>query len=159
MGRPRRVEQVIAQRGIDYDVVAHPQASKGLPGAAIPGERLAKSVVLGDEQGYVMAVLPATHHVRLRRISRELNRNLRLAREHEVAALFDDIEPGAIPPVGFAYGLPTVIDDRLTTQPDVYIEAGDNERLIHLDQRAFTALMQQARRGRFGHRVRASPRA
>src|SRR5581483_1866835 len=118
----------------------------------VPGDRLAKSVVLQDDSGYVMAVLPSTHHVRLGKLSRELNRNLRLATEDELAALFADCERGAVPAVGLAYGMTTIVDDSLEEQPEIYFEAGDHEQLVHMSRDAFMALMESAGHARFGRR-------
>ena len=120
----------------------------------MPGDRLAKSVVLQDEEGYLMAVLPSTRHVRLGRLGRELSRRFRLATEEEIGALFEGCERGAIPPLGSAYGLDTIIDDSLTEQPEIYFEAGDHERLIRVSREQFMRLMEQAGHGHFGHHGR-----
>jgi Ala-tRNA(Pro) deacylase len=63
--------------------------------------------------------------------------------------LFADCELGAIPPMGRAYGMETIVDDSLAEQPDVYFEAGDHVSLIHVNAMAFQRLMAGARHGRF----------
>ncbi len=145
------LRRVLERAGVPYEVLPHPRTATSLEtaeAAHIPGDRLAKSVVLEDEEGrYVLAVIPATHRLRLGRVSRALQRRLGLATEPELAGLFRDCEPGAVPPVGEAYGLPTVVDDSLLEQPEVYIEAGDHEDVVHLSREAFQALMQHARHG------------
>jgi Ala-tRNA(Pro) deacylase len=162
MATAATVENYMAQRGIRYDVMTHPHSHSSMETAElahVPGDRLAKSVILEDEDGYVMAVLPSTHHVRLGKLGRELNRRLRLATEEQLAALFGDCEKGAIPPVGLAYGMTTIVDESLAEQPDIWFEAGDHEKLIHMNREAFTALMEHASRARFGHRVWSGHRA
>ena len=99
-----------------YDVLTHPHtATSGESAQAshVPGTRLAKSVVLEDERGYVMVVLPASRHVDLGELHRQLNRDLGLATETELGTLFSDCEIGALPAIGPAYGLETVIDDAI----------------------------------------------
>ena len=118
----------------------------------VPGDRLAKSVVLEDDDGLVMAVLPSTFHIKLGRLSRQLDRKLRLASESDLPALFGDCELGAIPAVGPAYGMLTVIDKNLGAQPEIYFEAGDHEELIHMKQEEFTILMHDAVDGGFAAR-------
>jgi Ala-tRNA(Pro) deacylase len=86
-------------------------------------------------------------------LSRELNRKLRLATEKELPTLFGDCELGAIPPVGLAYGMTTVIDDSLTDQPEIYFEAGDHEKLIRMNREDFMALMGHAGHARFAARM------
>ena len=72
---------------------------------------------------------------------------LGLAVEQDVAELFRDCDPGAIPPLGAAYGVKTLVDDSLVNQPDVYFEAGDHEDLIHVDHAQFSELMSGAEHG------------
>jgi Ala-tRNA(Pro) deacylase len=152
-----KLEEYISGHGIEYDVVSHPHSHNSMQTAElaqIPGDRLAKSVVLEDSDGFVVAVLPSTSHVKLGKLSRELNRKLRLATEGELPGLFADCELGAIPPVGLAYGVTTIIDDSLAAQPEIYFEAGDHERLIHMKRDQFTTLMEHAGHAKFSHRKR-----
>jgi Ala-tRNA(Pro) deacylase len=77
----------MVQHGVKYDVVTHPHSRSSMETAQlahVPGDRLAKSVVLEDDEGFVMAVLPSTCHIMLGRLSKELNRKLRLATENEL---------------------------------------------------------------------------
>jgi Ala-tRNA(Pro) deacylase len=151
-----KVEHYLQQRGIPYDVIAHAHSHNSMESAQfahVPGDCLAKSVVLEDDDGFVMAVLPSTCHVRLGQLSRDLNRHLRLATESSLTALFGDCDLGAIPPVGLAYGMPTVIDDSLAERPEIYFEAGDHEQLIRTSREAFLALMDHAGRARFAARM------
>jgi Ala-tRNA(Pro) deacylase len=150
------LESYITQRGIPYDVISHAHSHSSAQTAElahVPGDRLAKSVILEDDDGYVMAVLPATCHVKLGRLSRELNRNLRLATETTLPALFGDCELGAIPPVGLAYGVSTIVDDGIARQPEVYFEAGDHEKLIRMSREDFRLLMDRAARAQFAARA------
>lgn len=150
-----RLQDYMSNRGLRYDVLTHPHSHNSMQTAElahIPGDSLAKSVILEDDKGYLMAVLPSTEHVRLGQLGRELNARLRLATEADVARLFDDCEPGAIPPIGMVYGLRVMVDDRLSEQEEIYFEAGDHERLIQVSREDFLAMTADAGRGRFGER-------
>ena len=150
-----KVVDYMAQRGIKYDVVTHEHSRNSIETALlahIPGDRLAKSVVLEDDDGFVMAVLPSTCHIKLGRLSRQLDRKLRLASEGDLSSLFADCELGAIPAVGAAYGMRTIVDNSLGKQPDIYFEAGDHEELIHMRQEEFTFLMHDAGHAAFAAR-------
>ena len=143
-------------QGVRYEVMTHPHTATSMETAAaahVPGDELAKAVILEDDDGYVMAVVPATHHVRLGKLRGQLGRNLRLALERDFSAVFSDCEAGAIPPLGMAYGMPTLVDDSLSEQPDVYLEAGDHEGLIHLNGSAFQGLLATAQHGRFSSHI------
>jgi len=157
MAIPHTVESYITERGIPYEAISHAHSHSSAQTAElahVPGDRLAKSVILEDDDGYVMAVLPSTCHIKLGRLSRELNRRgLRLATEKTLPDLFGDCELGAIPPVGLAYGMSTIVDDDIAQQPEIYFEAGDHEQLIRVSREDFGALMDHAGRARFAART------
>jgi Ala-tRNA(Pro) deacylase len=150
-----RVRDFMQQHGLRYDVLSHPHSYSSMDTAQqahVPGASLAKAVVLEDDVGYLMAVLPSTRHVQLGRLSRELNCQLRLATEEELAPIFNDCELGAIPPIGAEYGMRMVMDESLAEQPEIYFEAGDHERVIQMSREDFLTMMdmEQAAPVRFG---------
>jgi len=149
------ISNYLAERGIEYDILSHPHSStsgESAQASHVPGSRLAKSVVLEDEMGYLMVVLPANRQVDLGELHRQMNRNLGLATESELGQLFQDCEVGALPALGPAYGIETVVDDTLAEQPEIYFEAGDHEQLIHVSAESFNTLLgEQAMHGCYSH--------
>jgi len=146
------LQEYLDKSGIDYDVLPHTLTETSIDTAQtthIPPEQIAKSVILEDEDGYLMAVIPASHHIELGQLSRQLERRLGLATEDELAGLFNDCDLGAIPPIGEAYHMDVVMDDSLERCPDVYFEAGDHTDLVHVRGPAFQQLMQHAHHGHF----------
>ena len=145
----------LAEHDVEYSVLTHPHtATSGESAEAshVPGKRLAKSVVLEDDQGYVMVVLPSNRQVDLDELHRQLNRNLGLATEGELGNLFADCEIGALPAVGPAYGMETLVDDTIAEQPEIYFEAGDHEQLIQVSTEVFQALLgDRVQHGQFSH--------
>lgn len=144
----------MAEHGFPYDVVDHARSHSSMESARlthIPANSLAKAVVLEDEKGCLMAVLPATYQIDLSMLSDRLERDLELANEPKLKVLFTDCDPGAIPPIGQAYGIDTIVDESVVDIDDLYFEAGDHERLIHMRGTAFMKMMENARRGRFSH--------
>jgi Ala-tRNA(Pro) deacylase len=146
------LQEFLDKSGIEYDVLPHVHTETSLDTAQtthISPEQVAKSVILEDEDGYLMAVIPASHHIELGQLSRQLQRRLGLATEDELASLFSDCDLGAIPPIGEAYQMEVIMDDSLEKCPDIYFEAGDHTDLIHVRGPAFRQLMQHARHGHF----------
>ena len=138
------ISNYLAEHGVDYDILSHPHTStsgQSAQVAHVPGTRLAKSVVLHDDQGYLMVVLPSNRKVDLGELHRQMKRNLGLATEHELGSLFMDCEVGALPALGPAYGIETVVDDTLAEQAEIYFEAGDHEQLIHVSAETFNNLI------------------
>lgn len=154
MSIAKTVVDCLQKDRVAYDVVTHPRtvcARETAGSVAVPADRVAKAVVLSDSRGYVMAVIPANKYVSLKTLSRKLNRRLALAREDGLSPVFKDCERGAIPPLGPAYGMETIVDDSLVGQPEIYFEAGDHEELIRVSGEQFLALLRLARHGQFSH--------
>lgn len=147
-------QRYLVQRNAPYDLLLHPHTGSShetAEAACIPADHIAKGVVVKDTAGYVMVVIPASNLLRLKHLRHDLKRDLNLVLEAELAELFDDCEPGAVPPLGPAYGIETFLDESLTSLADVYFEAGDHEQLVHLGGEDFQGLLAGARRGYFSH--------
>ncbi|SCW36650.1 Ala-tRNA(Pro) deacylase [Rhizobium mongolense subsp. loessense] len=149
-----KLQDYIAGEGIAYDTVAHHRTattSQSAQAAHIPGSRLAKSVVVHHETGYVLAVVPSTHRIELSTLQDLMNRRLGLASEEEVSSLFSDCDIGAVPPIGPAYDVPVILDESLGDASDVYFEGGDHKTLVHVTGPNFRSLMKDAQIARFSH--------
>lgn len=109
---------------------------------------MAKAVMLGDERGLMMAVVPASRQLNIRQLRKATGRHLQMLSEREFAGRFPDCEVGAIPPIGQAYGMEVVWDDALAEQPDIYFEGGDHECLMHVRGRDFIDMVGDSRHGR-----------
>jgi Ala-tRNA(Pro) deacylase len=147
-------QRYLIQRKAEYDLMLHPHTGSSretAEAAHIPDDHIAKAVVVKDALDYMIVVIPASNWLNMERLRSELNRDLHLATEDEIAELFDDCEPGAVPPLGPAYGIETLLDESLVSLADVYFEAGDHEQLVHLRGQDFKALLGGARRGYYSH--------
>ncbi|MHB8257313.1 MAG: aminoacyl-tRNA deacylase [Acidiferrobacterales bacterium] len=148
------LRQYLAELGIGYEILAHQRttSSRATANAAhVPAGSLAKSVVLEDEHGFLVAVIPANCRLELGQVHRLLDRRLGLATERAAATLFRDCEVGAIPAVGCAYGLEMLVDDSLVDQPEVYMESGDHRELLHMSNGQFRRLFSTAWHGHISH--------
>ena len=153
MSIPSRLSGYLSEHGTRYAVRAHAHSRSSAETARLANVRphqLAKSVILEDEQGPVMAVLPADQWVQVGRLSQMLGRrNLHLSNEDSIAALFADCELGAVPPVGMPWGVPTIVDTELDSSEVVCLEGGDHESVLVVSNAQFRELMRDARRGHF----------
>jgi Ala-tRNA(Pro) deacylase len=148
------VQNQLSEHGVEYRLVPHPRSYSTRQSALeahVAEDHIAKAVVVKDDRGYVMVVVPGNSWVKLEALQEDLDRQLELAAEEEIDLLFPDCRPGAIPPLGRAYGLETCLDQALTTLANVYFEAGDHEELVHVSGEAFRTLLQGARQGHFSH--------
>jgi len=152
MGIAITLAQYLAERGVPYDVVEHRHtetASQSAEATRIPPDRIAKAVVLKGGDGFLLAVLPASRHIRFVELRNQLGCDVDIANEEQVETLFLDCEAGAVPALGAAYGLNVIVDDSLTNQPDIYLEGGDHLSLVHVSGAMFRELLADARHARF----------
>jgi Ala-tRNA(Pro) deacylase len=139
-------------RKIAYDVVSHEPTQSSMRTAEashISGDCLVKGIVLRRDGGYMLALLPASHHIRVSDLRAQIGNDVELADEREIDQLFQDCAHGAIPAAGECYELDMIVDDSIREQPEVYIEAGDHMTLVRMKQAAFAQLTADAQHGRF----------
>ena len=103
MAVARKLASYLDRWGIHAEVLAHARTVTAVRAAKVthlPGDQIAKAVLLRDGVGYLLAVVPASHHVELDAVQRLCGRPLSLADEDEIGRMFPDCELGAVPPVG-----------------------------------------------------------
>jgi Ala-tRNA(Pro) deacylase len=125
---PASIEKFLAERGIPFQILTHRKAFTAQEEAAvahIPGREWAKTVVCFADEVPILAVLPALFNVdpaRLKQLSGA--HDVRLATEKELAPLYRDCEPGAMPPFGDLYGQQVYVDRALAADPEIVFNAG-----------------------------------
>jgi len=151
-----RVKQYLDSHGVDYQLISHPRTvtlEQAADAAFVPPKELAKAVLLKDKTGYLLAVLPADHHLDFHVLHQQFRRELELARDEEVAELFKDCEQTAVPPLGDVYGLETIVDDTLAASDDIYFAAGNHDALIHVSREQFRLLQSNSWHARFSRPI------
>lgn len=152
MGVAMTLQRYLDDLHVSYDVVTHKKtgcSTMSAQSSYIPGNSLAKGVVLKSDGTYILAVLPATCQVELERLQDLVDGPVTLATESEASQLFPDCEEGAVPALGVAYGLPAVIDEQLDSRDDIYFEGGDHCSLVHINGDQFGRLMSDVPHGQF----------
>ncbi len=147
MGVAITLENFLKTKDVEFDVLEHRYAEGSVNtalSAEVPSNNMVKGVVFRDEDlHYTMAIVPASHRVLRHTLNQILDRRLQLADEEELDELFFDCEHGAIPSFGQAYDINVIWDDQLQGAQELWLEAGDHEHLIHIQQHDFNRLMAQ----------------
>ena len=146
------LQRYLADEEIQYDEIRHEptmSATRTAQACHVSGDRVAKGIVLRHNGGYMLAVMPASHHLDLSELRTTFGGDLEMANETEIKRLFADCATGAVPAIGACYGLDLIVDDSIERQPDVYVEAGDHETLLHLSHAQYARLTANAAHGRF----------
>jgi len=130
-----RVENLLNQRGVIFTALRHVPVFTSEEAACVRGTPLAsgaKALVCKVDAGFLMFVLPADRKLDGRSVRRQKGRRkLRFASTVEVARL-TGLTPGAIPPFGSLFGLPTLCDRRLANNEAINFNAGDHGVSISL---------------------------
>jgi Ala-tRNA(Pro) deacylase len=145
------LHKYLAAENIHYDEIPHVltmSSARTAQACHVSGDRLAKAIVLRRNGGFMLAVLPASHHLTLSELRDRFGDRIDMANETEVNRLFADCAHGAVPAVGACYGLDVIVDDGIDAQPEIYMEAGDHETLLHLNHAQFARLNANALHGR-----------
>ena len=142
------VPNFLTDRQVPFETIVHPPAFTAQKRAKylhVPGRQVAKSVLLAGPQGFLLAVLPATHHVDTDRLSILLDGPVRLADDREAANLFPDCEWGVVPPFGAPYGLPTILEETIDPDTLMVFEGNTHVEAIRLLCRDFEELARPKR--------------
>jgi Ala-tRNA(Pro) deacylase len=146
-----RVLQFLADQQILFEPLVHPPAYSAQKRAKylhVPGKQVAKSVLLAGPEGFLLAVLTATHQVDTATLAEQLGGPVRLATMAEVGDLFRDCEWGVVAPFGALYGVPTILDESVTADSWIVFEANTHAEAIRMSCRDFERL-EKPRRLRF----------
>jgi Ala-tRNA(Pro) deacylase len=131
-----RLQKLLDVSSIDYQIIHHREDFQARATAAdtkTPPEEFAKTVVLWIDDGYALAVLPATHYVAPSELARALGADdVRLASESELKDLLPDCEVGAAPPFGGLFELPTYASARLSEDEQITFNAGTHRDAVRM---------------------------
>ena len=130
------VQEFLREQGVPFNTLEHPttfSAQRMAHSLDVPGDNVAKTVVLKVDGEHVLVVLQATHQIDLQMVRESLGAGqVELAPEKELAKLFSDCELGAIPPFGSRYGLKTLVDTALTDDEYIVFEGNRHDESLSM---------------------------
>lgn len=110
--------------------------------AHIPGDELAKTVVVTLDGRLAMAVVRATDKVDLDLLRGAAGaKTAELATEVQFQGRFPGVELGAMPPFGNLFDMPVYVDEGLTRDARIAFNAGSHSELIQLEYADFERLV------------------
>ena len=141
---PSALARYLSGNQVRFEVISHPEEDSALQAArcrGIPLGKLAKTIMLRDRHGFIMAVYPADRTASLEKIRSLTGRDMDYAAQAEYAPLFEGIDVAVLPPVGFIYGVDTLVDTAFSLDGDMYLESGVRATLVRLDPGEFHKLI------------------
>ena len=142
----RQLTEFLDDNHVSYIRISHSPAFTAQEIAAsahIPGQELAKTVMVELDGRMAMAVLPASFQVDLDAVKDLAGaQEIRLATEEHFKNLFPDCEPGAMPPFGNLYDMPVFAAETLAEDDEIAFNAGSHTELVRLAYADFARLVQ-----------------
>ena len=134
---------LLRANGAVFTVMSHAPARTSEEAAQIRGtplEQGAKALVFHADDRVVVLVLPADRRIDTRAFKRAYEvKNLRMVSAEELHTL-TGLEPGAVPPFGALFGLPTYVDAELLALPRIAFNAGSRSTSVILDTADYARL-------------------
>ncbi|MGH7214340.1 MAG: aminoacyl-tRNA deacylase [Vicinamibacterales bacterium] len=141
-----KLHSYLDRMGVPYQISHHDTAytAQQLAQAEhVPGMQVIKPVLVEADGRPILCALPAPCKIDLDRLRDRLHaRQVRLADESRMAELFDDCEPGAEPPIGLLWGVPTVMDQSLCMDDHVTFQAGTHQEAVTMRLEDFQRIAQ-----------------
>jgi Ala-tRNA(Pro) deacylase len=141
----KRLKELLDQAKISYEVYNHPVAFTAQGVAAsqhIPGQEMAKVVILKADGSPVMTVVPASRMISLAKVKAALGaKQVALAEEKDFASLFPECEIGGMPPFGNLFGLPVYVDLALEKDEAIFFNAGNHQQTVKVKYSDFKELV------------------
>lgn len=145
----KRVTAYINAKGVAHRLVAHAPTRTLLEAAAsaqLDYHDMVRAVMLEDEQGLLMAVLPARYLLDFSSLCEQLGRTLQPASRERLLATFSDCQPGSVPPLAEPYNLLAIVDDHVAGMERVCFEPGSHQHLMLMAGPHFMELHTQSRK-------------
>lgn len=142
----KKLREVLDEAKVPYEIFNHPLAYTAQEIAAqqhVPGNEMAKVVMLDVDNNLVMGVAAGNDKVNLDTVRESLGaRQVRLATEDEFIASFPGCEIGAMPPFGNLFKLRVYVDPGLAKDEYIYFNAGNHVQTVKMKYQDFAALVQ-----------------
>ncbi|MDF1561587.1 MAG: YbaK/EbsC family protein [Deltaproteobacteria bacterium] len=141
----RKLRTYLDRYGIHYIILSHherftaPEIAQALH---VPGHMMMKVVLVKADDRDILVALDANNHIDLSALREAVGAKMvSLATEEEICERFPDCEVGAMPPFGNLYGMPVVVDEKLTHDEEIVFEAGNHHEAILLAYADFDRLV------------------
>ncbi|HHW78707.1 MAG TPA: HDOD domain-containing protein [Xanthomonadaceae bacterium] len=150
------VRTYLNRQQLAYRLIPYPpnqELGRAAASLDLPIRRMARTVLLKDAAGLLMAILPYSYILDFSLLCQLLQRDLEPLDGVETNRFFQDhgCKGDSRPPLPAAFGLPALVDASLAGDGDdeIYFESGSGDSLVGMRGDDFRKLLVQARWGQF----------
>ncbi|MEE9160235.1 MAG: YbaK/EbsC family protein [Gammaproteobacteria bacterium] len=140
-----KLKEYLDQENVKYTTINHSTAYTAQEVAQlahIPGDEMAKTVIVKIDGKQAMVVLPAPDHVDFELLGGALGaKNVSLATEAEFMPQFSECEIGAMPPFGNLYHMDVYVEEVLSKDKKIAFNACSHNELIEMSYEDFASLV------------------
>lgn len=141
----RRLKEYLDKNNIKYIEISHSPsytAQEIAESVNVPGDELAKTIIVRADGSYSVVVLPASHRINFDFLKLKMGaKEVRLADEAEIEGIFPDCEVGAMPPFGNLYGLPVYVSSVFLSRDEITFNAGTHSDVIRMKYEDFERIV------------------
>jgi len=132
----QKLKNYLDGEGIKYVTIEHSPAyttQEVANSTHIPGNQMAKTVIVELDGQMAMAVLPANRRIVLQDLRDVIGSDeAKFAAETEFQRRFPDCEIGAMPPFGNLYGMKVYLAESLAHNKEIAFNAGSHTEVIKM---------------------------
>jgi Ala-tRNA(Pro) deacylase len=140
-----KLKDFLDQNKIKYTTISHSEAYTAQEVAAsshIPGNEMAKTVIVRMDGKMSMAVLPASCKIDFDLLKKASGaQEVVLASEADFKDMFPECDVGAMPPFGNLYGMEVYSAQKLAEDEEIAFNAGSHTEMIRLSYKDFERLV------------------
>lgn len=139
-----RVIQYFQRSGITWQQVLHDRVGNlesALQTAGLSRAQVVVGELLVDARGALLSLVPFGCQTDVKTLNQSMRRQFQPVNARQLGIIFKDCEPGSLPPIGGAYGVPSVCDARLAACETLYMQSGCHTTLIKLEREGLQRLI------------------
>lgn len=154
MWMSKTVRKCLNEYDVKYHMISHQHSANTettARNAHVPLDSFAKAVLMDDGERFILAVVPGSRKVDVNAIESLHGSPVFMTEEEMLSYIFRDCDKGALPPLGTAWGIETIVDPSLFDSDDIFFEAGDHEHVLQVTRDAFMKLMESSIKASISH--------
>lgn len=140
----KKLKKFLSDAKIDYQILEHDPAYTALETAQaqhVPGRQLVKVVLAEADGKNILCVLSAVQKIDFQKLKTLLKvREIVLADEKKMAALFPEYEVGAEPPFASSPEMPVYVDKLLEENDSIVFNGGTHVDLVRIKFKDYVTL-------------------
>ena len=132
------LKQFLKQQACDFQLLNQEESR-----AALTDDKTitVANQILGDTNGYLMAIFPSHYKLDYVAVDQLLGRQLSQVTNAELDSLIPRIEQSYIPPIGSLFAIPSIVDNLLFYAETIQFTTGVKDQFVSLNRRDFKALL------------------